>query len=582
MYPGTIVNWHDQSEIESSASTGNVIINNAPLFLQVFSSDKGPEDLRVISGDDFDSLYGTMSFARHGQSAIQAKNIISAGGRLLAKRVVADDSTLANVILIANVSEDDGGVKVKWTSKSITGMKSFEQLKEEAVKLLDDGNGQYPLFIYTDNGRGVSSKAVRINPDYNVSKTIGKTFYTLAVYEGSTTIESETVSFDPTVIYSNNSYHLNKATCSQVYGEVLEDVYELYVANIADKLKEDEATIRNYDLVYGYTNRGKAIEKFTLDKEGVDLDSEVGIKLVEGSNGVFGNAPVGTAAWTKAIKETFDGTFSDRIWDIDTYKVAAIVDANYPDEVKAAIADLANFREDCVYFRDYGVGLKTFLEIKNKYDSFADHRSKFIADYCTSYNIIDPNTSRTIEVTMTYDLAYDLVNHLANNAFAPVAGIINGFVLTNAIRGSVNFTPINTPTVNQKDAMEELKVNYAIFQEDQCVVQTCYTSQDKYTQLSYVGNVLGIQNVLRAVRVQCPKTRYTLSKGSDLTLYATAVNTVLSQFSNNFSVLTFSYTQDKMKAAEKIFYATIQFAFNNWAQTEMFDIFAINNSDVTA
>ena len=55
MYPGTIMNWHDQSEIDVQSST-NVIINNAPLFLQVFSSDKGPEDLRIVSGDDFDSL----------------------------------------------------------------------------------------------------------------------------------------------------------------------------------------------------------------------------------------------------------------------------------------------------------------------------------------------------------------------------------------------------------------------------------------------------------------------------------------------------------------------------------------------
>ena len=130
--------------------------------------------------------------------------------------------------------------------------------------------------------------------------------------------------------------------------------------------------------------------------------------------------------------------------------------------------------------------------------------------------------------------------------------------------------------------MEEIRVNYAIFQENQCVVQTCYTSQEAYTQLSYVGNVIAIQNVMRAVRAQCPKTRYNLSNGDDLSLYATAVNTVLSQFANNFSVLNFTYTQDNLKSRQKIFYASIQFAFRNWAQTEIFDLYAINNGSITA
>ena len=87
---------------------------------------------------------------------------------------------------------------------------------------------------------------------------------------------------------------------------------------------------------------------------------------------------------------------------------------------------------------------------------------------------------------------------------------------------------------------------------------------------------------MRAVRAQCPKTRYNLSNGDDLSLYATAVNTVLSQFANNFSVLNFTYTQDSLKSRQKIFYASIQFAFRNWAQTEIFDLYAINNGSITA
>ena len=517
MYPGTIFNWHDQSEIKTVTNVTNV--DDSPLLLQVFSSDKGTEDMIEVSGSDFKAMYGEMDFAKHGQSAIQAAAIVEAGGRLLAKRVVATDSTLASVVFVANVTviphDDEPAVpdiaKVKWTTQTITGCKTFEEINAQALALLDEDQGVYPLIVVTDNGRGKSLKAVRFNPDYATSKTIGKMFYTLGVYEGTSITEQKAVSLDPTVVYNNNAYRLDRYTCTQVVGEVNETVFDKYVEKLVATLLIETDVLRNYDLIYGYTNTGAPIPNFELDSESVDLDQTNGVELAGGVNGAFGNTPCKTDAWTTAIAEFFSGTdpiVGERVWDVDQYKVAAVCDANYPDLVKNAIADWTNFRQDCVFFRDYGLGLKTFLEIKAKYDSFATKRSCFIMDYCTNYQIKDPISKKNIEVTMTYDLAPILVTHIANNTFAPMAGFINGFILKNPIKGSINFTPINTPTINQKEAMEEIRVNYAIFEEDNCVVQSCYTSQDKYTQLSYGNNVIAIQRVLRAVRTACPKQRY--------------------------------------------------------------------------
>ena len=125
--------------------------------------------------------------------------------------------------------------------------------------------------------------------------------------------------------------------------------------------------------------------------------------------------------------------------------------------------------------------------------------------------------------------------------------------------------------------MDDIRVNYAIFENDDCVVQTLYTSQDAYTQLSYSNNVLAIQEVVRAVRTACPRNRYSLVTGTDMTSYAKAVSNVLQGFTSNFDVLEFGYTEDPLKASQKIFYATIKFAFHMWPQTEIFDLFAINN-----
>lgn len=575
MYPGTIFNWHDNSGFDTT--TTSAVNPSAPLLMQVFASAKGTEDLIEISGSDFDAMYGTMNFDRFGQAAIQAKNIVDAGGRLLAKRVVAEDSTLANVVLIANVTPSNNGVSVAWEARSITGCKTFDEVKAAAAELLSDG--RYPLFVYTDNGRGVSGKAVRLTPDYATSRTVGKMFYNLNVYEGTLITETKVVSVDPTVNYAGTAYRLDKYTNIQISGEVLPDVFEAYAQKLADELAVDVNVIRNYDLIYGYNCKGEAIEGFNVDPESVDLDADNGIAFAEGDNGEFGDKPIETEAYANAVAEVFNNTNEDHdeVYDVDQYKISAICDANYPDVVKTAIFNWVTFRQDCFYFRDFGLGLKTFAEINARYNDFVEERNYFVGDYATTYNITDPISKKVIEVTMMYDFATILVRHLEDNPFAPLAGTANGFVLPSAIKGSINFVPVNTPKANQKQAMDDIRVNYAIFEDNQCVVQSCYTSQMADTQLSWSCAVLGIQRVLRAVRTACPRQRYSLSTNADLQSYATAVNTVLANYTDNFATLNFKYTQDDLRTRQKIFYASIEFAFLGWAQTEIFDIYAINN-----
>ena len=608
MYPGTIFNWHDNSAIEIP-TTSNVE-DGTPLFMQVFSCDKGTEDFIEIGGDDFYAMYGKMDFFRHGQSAIQAKNIIDHGGKLYAKRVVAENSTLANAVLVATVAAGTGSAKVsvKWEVETITGKSSLAEVIK-AAKETYSGDGKYPLIVYCDNGRGVSDKAVSLAADYTVSRTVGGTLYNLIVREKSSITEKRVVSFDPDFVYADESYKFDKYSAVQISGEVIEEEYEKYVADLASKLigVDFDVTVdelKKCDLIFGYTNRGAYIPGWSTDPSSVAIDAEVGIPLQSGDNGDFGDGPMtdSTAfdSWTAALIEAFDNTKRDHdeVYDLDRHKIAAVIDANYPIEVKEAIFRFVEFREDCVFLRDLGttgteedVDLETWTGIVGKYNEVVNYGegkkliNRYTADYCTTYNIIDPTSKKSIKVTMLYDLAACLVDHIRSNAYAPVAGSVNNFILESAIKGTVNFTPSIVPIKvggvwdvdNQKEAIDNLRINYAIFEDDNCVVQSCYTSQAEYTQLSYLGNVIGIQDVLRAVRTACPKNRFSLSTGADLSNYADAVSKVLENYMSNFSILNFIYVQDSLKAAQKIFYASIEFAFLNWAQTEIFDIYAIND-----
>ena len=102
--PGTRINWIDRSG-QTFETPEEVLVR--PLFLQPITSDRGPEDMRVVHGQDFYKLYGfDLSYKRHGQPLIQAANIIDNGGELLVKRVVAEDATLANLVILAKVKSE--------------------------------------------------------------------------------------------------------------------------------------------------------------------------------------------------------------------------------------------------------------------------------------------------------------------------------------------------------------------------------------------------------------------------------------------------------------------------------------------
>ncbi len=688
MYTGTIFNWHDNSGFE--VGTDVVDSTNRPLFMVVNSFDKGPEKIMEVDATTFNSLYGTMSYERHGQGSIQAQKIIDAGGRLLVKRVCAKDSKLANSVLVATI--EDG--KLSWSVEKIDTAKKFSDVKKYAKSQIAEG--KYPLFVITDIGRGKSIKNVRISPDYDTSRGLEKMIYRFVIYEGTTLMESSNISLDPTYQFNDEYYGLDKNRMTQVTAEVIPEVFDKYVDDIVklvlggmanpdpEKVKELRNTITGFDLINAYTYKEEAICKvdenynFTdevaleLKKDeagnvaGTNLDVPYGIPFkFDGDNGSYKDSPfkfgnetnvndflsTGSFKYTDFFKTPMeeaaveatghkfedykayravcmdianvyfgfdtDGNPIDEVWDVDSHKLFAIMDANYNKLIKDAMANFVEFRKDCMLFRDCNIGFYSVDAAQNVYEKYilaedyirdvssfigTDYpvpigdaeiigktfaikslRSNFVADYGTTFEVVDPGTKKNIEVTALYDLAEKLTAlYIEQGPFAPVAGIYNGFNLDAAIEGTVNFTPIITPAGNQKQAIDDLRLNYAIFEDDQCVVQSNYTSQDKNTQLSFINNVLSIQEVARVVRTVCPRNRFRLITGSDMSEYANAVSRVLQAYNAYFDVLEFQYTEDPLRSIQKIFYASINFSFNNWAQTEIFDLYALSNTSTTS
>jgi hypothetical protein len=197
-----------------------------------------------------------------------------------------------------------------------------------------------------------------------------------------------------------------------------------------------------------------------------------------------------------------------------------------------------------------------------------------------NYKIYDPYTRRKIHVTVTYDLAILFVDHFINGRIRPFCGQKYGIVIPGRsfIKNSLNFCPKRTPSQDQRKIFDTLRINYLSFYDgDILTMNSEYTSQTRYTQLSWVNNVLGVQEIIKAIRALCPKIRYSFIDGDDLVQYRKDVQTVvIDKYRDRFKSCEIEYVEDEVYDLNKVIYAVIKIKFRNFVQTEMFKIIALN------
>lgn len=612
MYAGSQFNWYDKSSIATAAAPED--INPKVRYFCLITSDKGTEDLTTLAGTDWLNMYGsTPSFEKHGQPLLQATNIINAGGVCVTKRLVADDATLANVAVVAKISTEarekvdangnplyidpssgkettdsgDGSnsrvtydaVVISHSLISIEGAKSYDEVVEKVKDATDASSNVYPLYVIADNGRGSSVKKVALNPEYAVSKNGSYMVYSANVIEGTKVTDQAKFTIDPSIVAANKSYSLSEYTFNSVKCATLESNVEAYIAALAKATGYGADYLLTQDFLFGKTLKGNNIAGIEFDEASVDITATYGIELQNGDNGNFGDAPFGTEQYIAAASKYMSDD-NDIIYDTTVCSCDVVFDANYPDPVKAAIGRFVDNRQDMFFFRDLGLDITTYEALYNKlYDSECP-ASKFNGVYCTSYDVYDPITKKPIQVTMLYNMAPLIIDFFAGGRNRPLCGPSNGMVINDYIPGTVRFSPRITPVVNQKSLLEDIKVNYAIRTDastDELTIETCYTSQEAYTQASFINNILAIQQVVKAIRAYSPKVRYQFYTTSDFSDYAKTIEeNVLDGFKSGFNTLRLVYTQDDLMAERKIFKAALEVSCGTFIQTEIYDVFIIN------
>lgn len=614
MHAGMTARWHQVTSVTDKKTAES----QQPLFFALFTSDKGTEDLTEFTLEDFLKMYGdTADFSKHGQPLLQVHNTLYAGARILGKRLVADDATLANIVIYAEVeektvdkknaqgqqlyltpggeetTEPSGNTKItfkqasiKYSADTVASVKTLDKVEEHVDTQFGIANTKYPLFIIADNGRGVSAKRVRISPDYLISKRMDYQLYNIIDIENTTPVETARFSIDPDAVYAYGrdlrNMSLTKNSTTQFSTQCHDKGFAKFIEKVAEITGYSREQLLDLDALFGRTTGGRELHNIVVDPAGIDIDSPYGIELKSGTNGNFGDAPFAgekcSDEWKAAALKFLDDKVTDQIYDMDLYKLDAICDANYPVEVKNKIVELAQFRKDGFYFRDLGTKIWSYNDVYNTVFPDSWKKTAFAGDYLSTYEIIDPYSKKQIRVTCLYSLSALIAKHLTSNIAAPLAGEFNGFVVRDAVPGTLNFAPRHTPSHNQKEMLDDLRVNFLNYSSsfNELTLQSTYTSQPVYGPLSFINNVIVTQMALKAVRKYVPKIRFRLTEGNDFASIARLVDeNVLSNFKSFFTQIELIYTQDDIMSAQKLFNASLECYYYQFSQSELFDVYAI-------
>ena len=601
MYPHTEIELVDNSqytEIPISQAT------SMPTAMSAFLSDRGTEDLTLLRGSAWFYMYGdNVNVEQYGQAKYQAAQVIQKGGRVYSKRIVAPDSLLANLLVYVQIQKkttttgtgDDAvtktSVTLKYGSASVAACNTNDMnraagMAEALLPESTNTNIVLPLYFIAPQGRGSWAPKIRITPDYRISRGSGFSKYLFEVVEPDnykSSSESFYFTANPYAVERNLNIGLDMVAERQsalVRITAWNDSLESMPTIIENFLGLTSGTLGDADFLFGKDIRGNAIENITVDFTSFNPQEIFGNELLNGSDGSFATNALSSPYYAQELRAFFDGTYTEEIYNLDSMTIDFILDANYPDTVKRAIEEFVTWRQDCYYIRDLGLNVYGVVDIEEKERSVL--HNMFSGSYCNSMLVLDSTTKRYIHVTITYLIAPLLTVHFINGCNRPFAGVRYGVYWmygTQVKRGSINFLPKVTPYIDEKTALDDLGVNYvSIYNGTNVVLETFYTGQhyNTRTQFDFAHNVWNVQRVIKALRVQCPKSRYAFLKGDDFTDYQTDINNCLSQYTNSFMSFSMTYMADTAYENQNVYYATLEVSFLPVAQAEKFRITAIN------
>ena len=576
VYPHQATYINDNTEVSKTYSTSS---SDVTALLCVFASPKG-RDNKVLTISDgsqgFVNEYGIGPFSLYGQPLLNAYHAAMSGACVLhCMRVTPDDASYSNVTLIAKykIEETTNPDAHEVTGKTLKIMYYAKSSNAELSALSDldacctvdstpdeEGFTAVKLMTVGCQGKGSYGKNLRfrITSDRTSDKDNNFKNYFFGVYDNTSGMvqkEQFNVVFNSDAMYSNVSLYAEDVINDSISGSTqvkiacFDDGFKALYDAYMQVNPDCTLTCVEFDPFFGLDkNTRQALPNLTIlsdaeaspagaNESPIAVSSTEGVSLLGGSDGSLASSVDEETRKTtldNLYLQAFTGTIDPQIKSKNRFPTTFIMDANYPVNVKLALANLAIKRGDCMAMLDCGTGITTKASVKayidENFGSSVNNRLITIEPYCMK--VRDPYSYKAITVTSTYWLSGRYPTHIAewNGKHRPLAGNTFG-IIDGYIHDSVYPVFDEDLDSDVMDELAEAHVNFAKYNANQIVVRAMQdTKQYKQTNLSEQNNTLILLDIKRDCERLCAAYEYDFSEPTDIARFNADIEVVASKY----------------------------------------------------
>ena len=576
VYPHQATYINDNTEVSKTYSTSS---SDVTALLCVFASPKG-RDNKVLTISDgsqgFVNEYGIGPFSLYGQPLLNAYHAAMSGACVLhCMRVTPDDASYSNVTLIAKykIEETTNPDTHEVTGKTLKIMYYAKSSNTELSALSDldscctvdstpdeEGFTAVKLMTVGCQGKGSYGKNLRfrITSDRTSDKDNNFKNYFFGVYDNTSGMvqkEQFNVVFNSEAMYSNVSLYAEDVINDSISGSTqvkiacFDDGFKALYDAYMQVNPDCTLTCVEFDPFFGLDkNTRQALPNLTIlsdaeaspagaNESPIAVSSTEGVSLLGGSDGSLASSVDEETRKTtldNLYLQAFTGTIDPHIKSKNRFPTTFIMDANYPVNVKLALANLAIKRGDCMAMLDCGTGITTKASVKayidENFGSSVNNRLITVEPYCMK--VRDPYSYKAITVTSTYWLSGRYPTHIAewNGKHRPLAGNTFG-IIDGYIHDSVYPVFDEDLDSDVMDELAEAHVNFAKYNANQIVVRAMQdTKQYKQTNLSEQNNTLILLDIKRDCERLCAAYEYDFSEPTDIARFNADIEVVASKY----------------------------------------------------
>lgn len=606
---------NDYTQFNDEASTP-IDTNNK--FIAVFRSGQGIDNVFVKKNDltDFKKTYGKADYKKYGQPLMMPLAMLESGNATVyCMRVMPEDAYAANAILSMHYKTDaeTGKMIIKYTASYVeksafidssfynTGKVMKQQLFNHAqamrtTEVDDEGFKCLPLVTFRMMGRGKYGNNYRFriarNLDYendyevkmysfealSVTNGLDKvatyvgSLITSSKYKSATLINDVLDDKDPGAIVMD----------VQVMDEYFEEAYEIYkefVESLPAEKQDSIPAIDEWDPFFGRyiggdeLNTNLRILSELDDESAITVDRAQGVSLMGGDDGAFDTKDEQELfrAEIEAYRNAFEGNYDRTILSSKRIPCDALLDANYPFEVKQSLVDLANLRESSLCYVDCGLDT-TLAQVDNIIDEYSIFNTRNISKEFQHYQVKDPETRKRCDVTTTYFLAQKLPKHFKDNG-SHVPFVKSYAELSGHVKNSLE-PAIDDVDTEVKEKLYVNRINYfETIAEDTFQRASQNTAQMVSSDLIEENNMNTLFELKTILERDCWNNLYNFTSAEDRTRFADTEKAKFADWEGKkVASLSITFDVNEWEAERSIVHCYVSVQFRNLNKRTIIEI----------